>query len=86
MHCAILFFFISPRIMIPSINQPQWSLLLQGKLMPKLASLSLQLKIHALQVAVKSGKSPLVEAIKQLYDYCSANPKMYEKDLEKIFK
>ncbi len=72
--------------MIPSINQAQWSLLLQGKLMPKLSSLSLQLKISALQVAVKSGKTALVDAVKQLYDYCVANPKMYEKDLEKIFK
>ncbi len=72
--------------MLPSITKSEWGDLLQGKISPRLSSLSLQLKLNALKNSVKSGKSDLQTAISTLYNYCSANLKMYENDLKIIFK
>jgi hypothetical protein len=64
----------------------EWLDLLQGKIKPKLSSLSLQLKLNALKNSIKSEKITLADAAADLYNYCMANPKMYEANLNKIFK
>lgn len=71
--------------MLPSITKSEWGDLLQGKISPRLSSLSLQLKLNALKNSLKTGKSTLQAAIETLYKYCSANVKMYENDLKTIF-
>jgi hypothetical protein len=68
------------------VHCKEWSELLQGKLSTKLSSLSLQLKLNALQVNVKKEKMTLLVAATELYNYCNANPQMYERDLKNIFK
>jgi hypothetical protein len=70
---------------LPSITKSEWGDLLQGKITPRLSSLSLQLKLNALKNSLKSGKSDLPAAISSLHTYCSANVKMYESDLKTIF-
>ncbi len=72
--------------MIPDTHRREWDELLLGKSNPKLTSLSLKLKVNSLKIKIKSNKITLQEAKKTIYEYCSKNPKIYEKDLKAIFK
>jgi hypothetical protein len=68
------------------VHCKEWKELLQGKLAAKLSSLSLQLKLNALQVNLKKEKISLDMAANELFNYCNANPQVYERDLKNIFK
>lgn len=72
--------------MIPDTKRSEWGDLLTEKLQVKLSGLSLQLKLNSLKVSLKTGKMSLSDAIVELHRYCSANEKMFESDLKKIFK
>lgn len=71
--------------MIPNSDKKEWHNLLTVKETPPIKSLSLKLKLASLKANIKIENITLSEAIIELHDYCTANEKMYTKDLETIF-
>lgn len=69
-----------------TINQSniKWKQLLQGTTEPKLTSLALQIKINFLKLNVKTGKTPIDDAQKELLSFCKSNEKTFEKDIQTI--
>jgi len=72
--------------MIPDPNKEEWKKLLLNKEVPLLKSLSLKLKLASLKANIKIEKATVAEAAFELHKYCTANQKLYTKDLELIFK
>ena len=72
--------------MIPDISRPEWEDLVSGQINPKITSLSFQLKLNNLKLSVSLKKMDLKSAANDLHKYCIAKEKLYQKDLNLIFK
>lgn len=72
--------------MIPDINNKKWQEIINGNIRVKITSFSLQMKISSLQGHYKNDLISMKSAINDLYEMCKKYEKIYENDLNNIFK
>lgn len=72
--------------MIPEITRKEWRDMIAGKTEHKISSFSLQMKINALKVSINVKQMNMENAIKDLYETCQKYERIYEEDLNAIFK
>jgi hypothetical protein len=71
--------------MVPDISKQEWVELVAGETVPRLTSLSLQMKLNAIRLDLKLKRIDQKTAATIMYDACVKNEKAYEKDLIAIF-
>ena len=72
--------------MIPEIKRQEWRDLIKGKNTQLISSFSLQMKVNSLKLFCDSGKMSIEDAVKELHKTCTKYERIYQNDLQKIFK